>query len=97
MSGEPNGQPELPELMIAGEVIAYLRLGAKGGNPAEQLRNLERRQGLPVLKRGRLRLYRRSEIDAWLAGAKLPRPARLPAAQGVTATNGAARRQRGAG
>lgn len=57
-----------PELMTAPETIAYLRLDADDRDPAERLRNLIRRQRLPVLRRGRLQLFRRSEVDAWLAG-----------------------------
>lgn len=39
----------------------------------ERLRNLVRRQNLPVLKRGRLRLYRKADIDRWLAGERSSR------------------------
>jgi hypothetical protein len=53
-------------LMTADEVIAYLRLNSDQRNPAERLRNLIRRQGLPVIRRGRLQLFRRSAIDEWL-------------------------------
>jgi hypothetical protein len=54
------------EFMTRDEVIAYLRLDADERNPQERLRNLERRQRLPVIKKGKLRLYRRSAIDTWL-------------------------------
>jgi excisionase family DNA binding protein len=59
-----------PDLLTPQEAIIYLRLDADGGNSAERLRNLIRRQRLPVLKRGRLRLFRRTAIDAWLDGSK---------------------------
>jgi len=59
-----------PELLTPQEAIIYLRLDADGGNSAVRLRNLIRRQRLPVLKRGRLRLFRRTAIDAWLDGLK---------------------------
>ena len=66
-------QPNLPELLTPLEAIAYLRLDAEGGNAAERLRNLVRRQRLPVLKRGRFQRYRRSEIDAWLERVRVVR------------------------
>lgn len=59
-----------PDLLTPGETITYLRLDAEGGNPAERLRNLIRRQRLPVIKRGRLHRFRRTAIDAWLDGSK---------------------------
>jgi excisionase family DNA binding protein len=67
--------------MTDAETIAYLRLDADGRDPAERLRNLVRRQGLPVIRRGRLRLFRRSDVDAWLDGTwsknRIKGPARL--------------------
>ena len=66
----------LPELLTPEECAAYLRLDAKGGKPLDRLRNLYRFQGLPVLKRGRLRLFRRAAVDAWLNGDRTNRPAR---------------------
>jgi len=60
----------LPDLLTAAETIAYLRLDAAAGDAGERLRNLVRRQGLPEKRRGRLVLFRRSEIDAWLNGEK---------------------------
>jgi excisionase family DNA binding protein len=59
-----------PDLLTPQEAIAYLRLDTDGGNPAERLRNLIRRQRLPVIKRGRLQRFRRTAIDAWLDGSK---------------------------
>jgi helix-turn-helix protein len=82
------------EFLTAEEVIAYLRLDALGGNAKEHLRNLIRRQQLPVITRGRLKLFRRSAIEAWAAagerGNKSNAPARLHAAQGLAARNGRA-------
>jgi hypothetical protein len=77
------------EYLTADETIVYLRLDARGGNARERLRNLERRHQLPSIKKGGgLHLYRKSEIDDWLAGRRRGRPARLgrpaKAAQGVT-------------
>lgn len=67
--------------MNADDVIAYLRLDAQPGNARERLRNLVRRQRLPVCKKGKLQLFRRASVDAWLAagerGAKSKHPARL--------------------
>ena len=54
------------EFLTASEVIELLRLGTDDRNPSERLRNLIRRHGLPVIRRGKLRLFRRSAIDAWL-------------------------------
>jgi len=60
----------IPDLLTPQEAIAYLRLDADGAKPDVRLRSLIRRQRLPVLKRGRLRLFRRTAIDAWLEGAR---------------------------
>ena len=69
------------ELLIATEVVEYLRLDVDGRNPLERLRNLIRRHGLPVIRRGGLRLFRRSELDLWL-DAERRKPRRLiPAAR----------------
>jgi hypothetical protein len=54
------------DLMTVRETIAYLRLDVDQRDPKERLRNLVRRQRLPEIKRGKLRLYRRAAIDAWL-------------------------------
>ena len=35
-------------------------------DPAERLRNLVRRQGLPVVRRGRLLVFRKAAVDQWL-------------------------------
>ena len=55
-----------PELLTASETVSYLRLNTDACNPLERLRNLIRRHGLPVIRRGGLQLFRRSEIDSWL-------------------------------
>jgi hypothetical protein len=57
--------PDVP-LLTAEETIEYLRLGVDARDPAERLRNLIRRQKLPVIHRGRLMLFRRSALDEWL-------------------------------
>jgi excisionase family DNA binding protein len=54
------------ELMSVAEVIDYLRLANLPGDPRERLRTLRRRQRLPYIKKGRLFLFRRSDVDAWL-------------------------------
>jgi Helix-turn-helix domain len=59
---------QLPELLTVAEMIRYLRLDVDDRNPAERLRNLVRRQQLPVIRRGRLQLFRRSAVDKWLDG-----------------------------
>lgn len=59
---------QLPDLLTATEAIRYLRLDMDERQAAERLRNLIRRQGLPVIRRGRLQLFRRSAIDEWLDG-----------------------------
>jgi excisionase family DNA binding protein len=68
------------ELMTRDELIGYLKLDAEAGDVAERVRNLIRRHGLPVLRCGRLQRFRRSHVDAWLAGErfgnKTLRPAR---------------------
>lgn len=61
---------ELPALLTPAEAISYLRLNVDQRDPAERLRNLVRRQGLPCIRRGRLLLFRRSAIDAWADGRK---------------------------
>jgi hypothetical protein len=75
--------------MTAEEAVVYLRLDAREGDPMERLRNLIRRQGLPVSTRGHLRLFRRSKLDAWLDGeetGKTKNPARLVARKGLKTT-----------
>lgn len=67
---------DAPELMTPEEAARYLRLDAKDGDPAERLRNLVRRQRLPTCGRGRLRLFRKSAVDAWLDGDRTKNPAR---------------------
>ena len=55
-----------PDLLTVPEVISYLRLDTDGRNSIERLRNLIRRHSLPVIRRGKLRLFRRVAIDVWL-------------------------------
>ncbi len=64
------------ELMTADEAIEYLRLNADGRDAKERLRNLVRRQRLPMIRRGRLQLFRKAAIDAWLDGNRTLSPAR---------------------
>lgn len=64
-----DAQP-IPEILTDLETIVYLRLDAKPGDAMERLRNLIRRQRLPVHQRGQTRWFRRSAIDAWLAASK---------------------------
>ncbi len=78
--GSGNGVQR--ELMTAAEVIDYLRLDVLSKNPTEKLRSLIRRQGLPAKKRGRLRLFRRSQVDAWLDGENGRKMQRLTRLQG---------------
>jgi hypothetical protein len=80
----PQHVQSLPELLTPAEAIEYLRLDADGCDAAERLRNLVRRQGLPVIRRGRLQRFRRSAIDTWLdggqrSGRRISNPARLKA------------------
>jgi excisionase family DNA binding protein len=70
-----------PDLLTADEAIHYLRLDAEPGDPRERLRNLVRRQGLPCLRRGKLRRFRRSELEAWLNGERVARRMPNPARQ----------------
>jgi hypothetical protein len=90
---------DLPELLTAQETIRYLRLDADERDPVERLRTLIRRQRLPVIRRGRLQLFRRSAIDDWLAagarGFKMPSPARLPSITRESGHSAAARNGRG--
>ena len=81
MSERPQpAETPVPPIMNADDLITYLRLDAKQGDAHERLRNLIRRQKLPVIKRGKLQLFRRASVDAWLAagerGAKSNAPAR---------------------
>jgi hypothetical protein len=73
-----------PELMTAPELIAYLRLDSDDRDAIWRLRNLIRGHRLPVIRRGRLQLFRKSAIDAWLEakppnGRRTRRPARQSA------------------
>jgi len=52
-SAVPGNRFDAPAMMTAAEAIAYLRLDVDDRDPAERLPNLVRRQGLPVIKRGR--------------------------------------------
>ena len=72
------------EYMTPEEAVVYLRLDTKPGDAHERLRNLIRRQLLPVVRRGGLQLFRRASIDAWLVagergGFKVGRRANTPA------------------
>ena len=67
----------MKENMTAADVIDYLRLDADSRDPHERLRNLVRRQGLPMIRRGRLQLFRREAVDAWLDGKRITHPGRL--------------------
>ncbi len=67
-SSEAGFQP----LMNDEDLIRYLRLNNRP-NPPEAVRNLIRRHKLPDLKRGHLRLFRRTDVDAWLASSDRPR------------------------
>jgi hypothetical protein len=58
----------LPSLLTRDELISYLRLDVDERDPAERLRNLVRRQGLPAIKRGRLQLFKLADVNAWLDG-----------------------------
>jgi len=55
-----------PEMMTQEDLIRYLRLDVDERNPVERVRNLIRYQGLPVTRRGRLLLFRKTAIDEWL-------------------------------
>jgi hypothetical protein len=55
-----------PEMMTQEDLIRYLRLDVDERNPAERVRNLIRHQGLPVTRRGRLLLFRKTAVDKWL-------------------------------
>ena len=56
----------LPENLTPEQAIDFLQLGVGGTNPREQLRNLCRRHGLPVVRAGKLQRFRRSALVAWL-------------------------------
>lgn len=60
--GERADQPRSPYLTAA-EAIVYLRLGSK-----QALYRLIQQHALPVCRRGRLYLFDRREIDAWVRG-----------------------------
>jgi len=55
-----------PEMMTQEDLIRYLRLDVDERNPVERVRNLIRYQGLPVTRRGRLLLFRKTSVDEWL-------------------------------
>ena len=57
--------PERP-ILTPEEVIQFLRLDDGAGKPKERLRNLIRRQGLPVVRVGRLVRFRRTDVENWL-------------------------------
>jgi hypothetical protein len=56
----------MSEILTKEDVIRLLRLDDGGGNAGERLRNLVRRQGLPVVRVGRMIRFRRSAIEKWL-------------------------------
>jgi hypothetical protein len=55
-----------PEMMTQEDLIRYLRLDVDDRDPVERVRNLVRYQGLPVTRRGRLLLFRKTAVDEWL-------------------------------
>jgi hypothetical protein len=55
-----------PEMMTQEDLIRYLRLDVDERNPVDRVRNLIRHQGLPVTRRGRLLLFRKTAVDSWL-------------------------------
>jgi len=55
-----------PEMMTQEDLIRYLRLGVDDRDPVERVRNLIRHQRLPVIRRGRLLLFRKTAVDEWL-------------------------------
>ena len=62
-----DGAPfDPPEMMTQEDLIRYLRLDVDERNPVERVRNLMRYQGLPVTRRGRLLLFRKTAVDEWL-------------------------------
>jgi excisionase family DNA binding protein len=76
----------VPEWLTREETIGYLGLDREGGDPAERLRTLCRRQRLPFVRRGRLLRFNRRAIDAWLEagsrGGRTATPARLAVSAG---------------
>lgn len=69
-----NSMPDsmqFPPLMTEPETISYLRLDIDDRKPGDRLRNLIRRQGLPVIRRGRLRLFRKTAVDSWLDASRV--------------------------
>ena len=54
------------EMLTQEDLIRYLRLDVDERNPIERVRNLMRYQGLPVIRRGRLLLFRKTAVDEWL-------------------------------
>jgi hypothetical protein len=55
-----------PEMMTQEDLVRYLRLDVDERNPLDRVRNLIRHQGLPVTRRGRLLLFRKTAVDKWL-------------------------------
>lgn len=62
MSGQPARVVESPYL-TAREAIGYLRLGS-----VSALYRLVREHRLPTCRRGRLYLFDKRELDAWVKG-----------------------------
>ena len=65
------------DYMSDDEVIDFLRLGGRR-NPKEALRNLIRRHGLPVIKRGGFQWFHRPAVEAWLLEAQRSRGRKTP-------------------
>jgi len=58
-------------LLTREELVRLLRLDAdRPGRAGDKLRTLIRRQHLPAIRRGRLLLFRRSEVEQWLNAPK---------------------------
>ena len=74
-----------PEVLTQEDLIRYLRLDVDDRDPVERVRNLIRYQGLPVARRGRLLLFRKAAIDAWLDVPPRGRYARSRSGRGAPA------------
>jgi hypothetical protein len=74
-----------PEMLTQEDLIRYLRLDVDDRAPAERLRNLIRHQGLPVVRRGRLLLFRKTAVDNWLDVTARGKYARSRPGRGVPA------------
>jgi len=74
-----------PEMLTQEDLIRYLRLDVDDRDPVERVRNLIRHQGLPVTRRGRLLLFRKTAVDAWLDVPARAKYARSRSGRGVPA------------